>query len=65
MAIDIWQINSGNPINNYSVVTHIPSVTGITPGTIYEGRVYNKPEIADIQEKYQNRWDEIDPTSPT
>lgn len=56
MAIDIWLINSGNPINNYSTICNYPSPTGINAGCIYEGRVNNTLTIDQIDDKFDNRF---------
>lgn len=59
MAEDIRAINSGNPINNYSVLVHYPCATGISAGTIYTGRAYNEPDIDEIKDKYDTRFDDV------
>ena len=57
MANDIQAINSGVPLNQRGVVTVS------TPGTgyqTYDERALNRPEIGDIENKYDQRFD--DPT---
>lgn len=54
MAIDIWLINSGNPINNYSSIVNYPAATGI----VYTGRVNNTLTIDQIDDKFTDRFDD-------
>ena len=63
MANDIEAINTGLAIKNAISVVHIPNSGGAVSGTAYyqtlETDVINTPVIADIESKYDTRFNDV------
>lgn len=57
MTNDIQKSILSNPIKNGTVVVSVKP-TGLRSEDLLNNSVSNKPEIADIQAKYDNRFDD-------
>lgn len=55
MANDIALANSGNPIQHGTAIIYADKLGNIKSNTVY---TYNKPVIAEIESKYDNRFDD-------
>ena len=55
MANDIALANSGNPIQHGTAIIYTDKLGNIQRNTAY---TYNKPVITDIDDKYDNRFDD-------
>jgi len=58
MAIDIQKSIVGNPIKNGTTIVST-KVTGPTVSDKLNTYVSNRPEIGDIETKYENRFDDV------
>jgi len=57
MANDITLAIGSNPIKNGTTLVQC-KVTGFSSSDVYDAYVSNSPVIADIQAKYDNRFDD-------
>lgn len=55
MANDIALANTGNPIQHGTAILYVDKLGNKQTNTVY---TYNKPIIADIENKYDNRFDD-------